>query len=113
MPQSNPSSASCFLSLGGMALILPLFVLGGGSKTVPSRWLPVLALMGVLDVLALLLINHAGSLPYPEIALVGASSAVVVTVIMARMFLAERIRALRWAGIAAAAGGVALLAVYK
>jgi hypothetical protein len=32
---------------------------------------------------------------------------------MARMFLAKRILPLRWAGIAAAAGGVALLAVYK
>jgi drug/metabolite transporter (DMT)-like permease len=108
------AAAATWLSrLGGMALILPLFVFGGGSRTVPSRWLPVLALMGVLDVLALLLINHAGTLPFPEIAIVGASSAVVVTVIMARMFLAERILPLRWAGIAAAAGGVALLAVYK
>jgi len=108
------AAAATWLSrLGGMALILPLFVFGGGSKTVPSRWLPVLALMGVLDIFALLLINQAGTLPYPEIALVGASSAVVVTVIMARMFLAERILPLRWAGIAAAAGGVALLAVYK
>ncbi len=108
------AAAATWLSrCGGLALILPLLLFGAGPKTVPFRWLPALALMGVLDVLALLLINHAGSLPYPELAVVGASGAVVISVILARMLLGERIRPLRWAGIAAAASGVALLTVYK
>jgi len=110
---AGAASATWLSRLGGLALILPLLLLGGGARAVPPRWLPALALMGTLDVFALLLINHAGTLPFPEIAVVAASGAVVFTVVMARIFIAEPIGALRWAGIAAAAGGVALLAVYK
>jgi drug/metabolite transporter (DMT)-like permease len=106
--------AATWLSrLGGLALILPLILFSEGPKAVPPRWMPALALMGVLDVLALLLINHAGSLPHPEIALVGASGAVVISVILAWILLGERIQPLRWAGIAAAVSGVAVLTVYK
>ncbi|MGQ0483916.1 MAG: EamA family transporter [Hyphomicrobiales bacterium] len=108
------AAAATWLSrLGGLALIVPLVLFGAGPKTVPSRWLPALALMGMLDVVALLLINHAGTLPYPEIAIVGASGAVVISVILARMLLGEPIQPLRWAGIAAAVSGVALLTVFK
>jgi drug/metabolite transporter (DMT)-like permease len=99
--------------LGGLALIVPILVLGRGPKIMPARWWPALAIMGTLDVLALLLINQAGRLPQPELALVGASGAVIISVIMARAFLSEPIGLMRWAGIAAAAGGVALLAISR
>jgi drug/metabolite transporter (DMT)-like permease len=97
--------------LGGAILILAIWLISREPKTVPSRFAPMLLAMGLLDITAIGMLNHAGNLPHPEIAIVGGSSAVLVTVVLARIFLKERIVALRWAGIAVSFAGVAMLSL--
>ncbi len=99
--------------VGGTLLILPVFLLTPGQRTIPPKWLPLLMLMGTLDVGAVLIVNHAGTLPNPQLAIVAASCATIVTVLLARLFLSEAITVLRWSGILMAVAGVALLAVTR
>lgn len=81
-------------------------------RPVPLRWLPMLTLMGGLDVTALLLIVAAGSLADPELATVASSAFGAVAVIWARLLLKEPIAPLQLAGIALVFGGVAVLAAF-
>ena len=59
-----------------------------GAK-LPMRWLPLLALMGCLDVAALAALTAAGNLPSPEFATVVSSAFGAITVMLARAFLKE------------------------
>lgn len=103
-----------FLSrAGGTLAILPVFLLTPGERSIPPRWLPLLMLMGALDAGAVLVVNHAGTLPHPQLAIVAASCATIVTVLLARVVLREAITLLRWSGIVLAVAGVALLAVTR
>jgi drug/metabolite transporter (DMT)-like permease len=76
----------------------------------PLRWLPLLALMGALDVVALAALTVAGNLASPEFTTVVSSAFGVVTVILARMFLKEPIAPLQFGGMVLIFGGVAALA---
>jgi len=75
----------------------------------PTRWLPLFALMGCLDIIALGALTAAGNLPSPEFTTVISSGFGVVTVILARIFLKESISRLQLAGMAMVFGGVAAL----
>jgi drug/metabolite transporter (DMT)-like permease len=76
----------------------------------PGRWLPMLGLMGALDVTAFLSVVTAGSVPDSMLATVTSSAFGAVTVVLARIFLKERIGPLQFAGIVLIFGGVAILA---
>ena len=76
----------------------------------PVRWLPVLTLMGALDVTALALIVGAGNLPDPALATVASSGFGAVAVIWARLFLKEAIGPMQLIGIGFVFAGVAVLA---
>lgn len=76
----------------------------------PVRWLPLLALMGCLDVAALGTIVAAGDLPDPEFATVVSAAFSAVTVLLARAFLKEPIAPAQLAGMALIFGGAAALA---
>jgi drug/metabolite transporter (DMT)-like permease len=76
----------------------------------PICWLPVLTLMGGLDVTALLLIVAAGNLPDPALATVASSGFGAVAVVWARIFLKESIAPIQLVGMAMVFGGVAVLA---
>jgi uncharacterized membrane protein len=78
--------------------------------TLPWRWLPLLGLMGGLDVGALIVITAAGKLPSPEFATVVSSSVGAVTVILARIFLKEQISPAQLGGMAMIFGGITALA---
>ena len=71
--------------------------------------LPILAMMGVLDALALGLVTAAGRLPDPEYASVSSSLFGVLTILLAWQVLGEKVKALQWLGIAIVFGGVAVL----
>jgi drug/metabolite transporter (DMT)-like permease len=79
-------------------------------RSVPLRWLPILTLMGGLDVTALLLIVAAGNLPDATLATVASSGFGAVAVIWARLFLKEPIGTIQLIGIAFVFGGVVVLA---
>ena len=78
--------------------------------SLPTRCLPLLSLMGCLDVAALGAIVAAGNLPDPALATVVSSAFSAVTVILARAILKEPISASQLAGMALIFGGVAVLA---
>jgi drug/metabolite transporter (DMT)-like permease len=84
--------------------------LSRGKPRVPARWLPLLGLMGTLDVVAVAAIITAGNLADPEFATVVSSVFGAVTVLLARLFLKESIAPLQLAGMALIFGGVAVLA---
>lgn len=98
---------------GGVAVILAAWILSKDAKRIPLPSFPVLLAIGVLDIIAIGLLNHAGLLPNPEIAIVGGSSAVLVTILLAWLILKERIAPLRWFGIAVSFLGVATLSFIK
>ena len=60
--------------------------------------LPFVAIMGVLDGIALLCVLSAGGLPSAEYAVVTSSIFGLVTVILARIFLSESMTARQWMG---------------
>jgi drug/metabolite transporter (DMT)-like permease len=93
-------------------LIVALWVFG---KAVPLKalgaHLPLLALMGVLDVTALGFVIAAASADHPEYAAVASSTFGLVTILLAWRFLGEPMRALQWAGVLVVFAGIAWLAV--
>ena len=76
----------------------------------PMRWLPLLGLMGCLDVAALAIIVAAGRLADPAFATVASSAFSAVTVILARIVLREAISPAQLGGMALIFGGVGVLA---
>jgi drug/metabolite transporter (DMT)-like permease len=98
--------ARCF----GLLTIGALYLWRARDASLPRRWLPLLGVMGCLDVIAIGTVTAAGSLPSPEFATVVSSAFGAVTVILARIFLKEPIAPAQVAGMALIFGGVAILA---
>ena len=69
--------------------------------------------MGGLDVLALAVLFAAANSPHPQLAIVCASASGAVTVILAAIFMSERIVPARWAGIAITFAGIAALSAAR
>jgi drug/metabolite transporter (DMT)-like permease len=100
--------------IGGTAAIIPLLLITTKRPAqFPSGWLPFLMLMGGLDVLALSMLNLGGHTSQPELAIVTASAAGVIAILLAWLFFAERIALLRWLGIIMTFTGVAALTAIK
>lgn len=72
--------------------------------------LPLLGLMGVLDVTALSLVLAAGGLSHPEYAAVASSIFGIITILLAWRFLREAMRPIQWAGVVCVFAGVGWLA---
>jgi drug/metabolite transporter (DMT)-like permease len=96
--------------LFGLVTIGALYLWRSPGASIPVRWLPLLALMGCLDVAALGTIAAAGNLPDPEFATVVSSAFGAITVLLARAFLKEPIAPAQLAGMVLIFGGVAALA---
>jgi drug/metabolite transporter (DMT)-like permease len=73
--------------------------------------LPFIAIMGVLDGIALLCVLSAGDLPSAEYAVVTSSIFGLITVILARMFLAESMTAKQWMGCVLSFAAIGYLAL--
>lgn len=99
--------------LAGSAVILPLLLFRPAPLRPQVGYLPVLLLMGLLDVVATTLLFAAGKSDQPELAAVCATASGAITIVLARIFLAEKIVYLRWLGIAATFLGVAALSTLK
>ena len=72
--------------------------------------LPLLGLMGVLDITALGLVLAAGGLTHPEYAAVASSIFGIITILLAWRILRETMRPVQWAGVACVFAGVGWLA---
>jgi drug/metabolite transporter (DMT)-like permease len=107
----DPLGATWLARIGGSMTILPLlFSMTANPHRVPLRWLPALAAMGGLDVLAIVMINLAAMTNYPELAVVAASSAGVISILLSWFIFPEHIALKRWIGIMLTFAGVAMLA---
>ncbi|WP_108815509.1 DMT family transporter [Loktanella sp. Alg231-35] len=73
--------------------------------------LPWLMAMGVADGIALLCVLSAGNLPNPQYAAVTSSMFGLLTIVLAWVFLRERMSAYQWGGCVIAFGGVGYLAL--
>jgi len=103
---SSELSVTFVSRLWAIAAILP-FCLNAGLKMDGARtWLPILAAMGIIDGLCLLAVNTAGKMDGAEYAVVVASTFGVVTVILAVLFLRERLTMLQCLGIACVFPGI-------
>lgn len=95
--------------IAGLLLLLVLYSFSTRPPAGTRRLLPVLLLIGCLDVLAISCLNFAGHTSQPELASVIGSTFGPVTVLLAWLFLKERITGFRWLGIAITFSGVAAL----
>lgn len=75
------------------------------------RALPLLALMGIADGIALLSVMSAGRLPDPQYAAVTSSMFGLLTILLAWMFLKEKMTLRQWGGCLVAFCGVGYLAL--
>jgi drug/metabolite transporter (DMT)-like permease len=84
---------------------------GGGAARLGryGRWWILLAVMGLLDSLALTAVVTAGHQPDAEIATVTSSAFGAVTVILARLFLKEAVAPMQWGGMVLIFAGVGML----
>ncbi len=96
--------------LFGLLVIGSIALWRSSLTAVPRSWLPLLALMGALDVAALGTIVAAGAYPDAAFATVVSSAFGAVTVVLARIFLKEAIGPAQLAGMTMIFGGVAVLA---
>ena len=94
----------------GLLTIGLIYLWRSPGAPLPLRWLPLLGLMGCLDVAALAALTAAGNLPSPEFTTVVSSAFGAITVLLARVFLKEPISLVQLGGILLIFGGVASLA---
>ena len=92
------------LAVGGLVLATR-----SGMASVRGQ-VPVLALMGVLDALALGLVIVAGGLPSAEYAAITSSLFGVITILLAWRFLGEAVARAQWIGVAVVFAGIGVLA---
>lgn len=93
-------------------LVLLPFMLGEGNATPLTRrnWTGIFV-MGGLDVLGVIAINASGHLPGKDFAGIGVSAYGAVAVILAMIFLKEKVSKGQWLGICLIVAGVATLSV--
>ena len=102
--------ATLVTRLGALAVV-GAWLLATRRTLAPARpFLPVLALMGLLDVAALGFVLAAGGLPHPEFAAVTSSIFGMVTILLAWRFLGEGMRPVQWTGVGVVFTGIAYLA---
>lgn len=110
--QVDPVTVAFLSRICSLAVVAPMWMRSVPEANSIRPWLWLIAAMGVLDALALSAVVAAGQLPDAPIAQVVASSLGVVTVLLAVVFLRERLcwpqlggMALVFAGVAALSGG--------
>lgn len=92
--------------------LLALLIAIRGLTWWPGRHaLPFLALMGVLDGIALMAVLSAGGLPDAQYASVTSSMFGLLTILLAWVFLRERMTAAQWLGCGVAFAGIGYLAL--
>jgi len=99
--------------IGGCILVLPILFFASDVKQLSFRAAPLLAVMGLLDVLGMSALFAAGRTEQPELATVCSAAAGAITVILAAVLLKEKVKPGRWVGIALVFSGVSALSLAK
>ena len=94
-----------------IALLLPALMMLSLPFWPGRAALPFIAIMGILDGIALLCVLSAGSLPGAQYAAVASSTFGMITVILAWVLLGERLTLRQWLGCATAFAGIGYLAL--
>ncbi|MGI9385835.1 MAG: EamA family transporter [Methyloligellaceae bacterium] len=115
-PIYGETEATWFARIFGLAAMLIIATTSrkgtkAGKLAIPIRWLPLIVVMGCLDVAGLTTLSAAGHLPGAEIATVIGSAFGVVTILLAWILLREKIKPAQWLGMAMVFGGIAVLAM--
>ena len=97
--------------LAATAGILMVLLASKGPKLPERSAWPLLALMGLLDAIALGIVIASGNLHRPEFAAVAASTFGMITIILAWLFLKERMTPPQWIGVAISFAGIGYLAL--
>ncbi len=97
--------------LAAVALAAVLLMASGGIRLPARGALPLLAIMGVLDCIALGIVIAAAGMARPEFASVAASTFGMVTVILAWAILRERMTPGQWGGVLLTFGAIGYLAL--
>lgn len=105
MPSTLVTRSMAFALVVAIVLSLKLPVWPG------KQALPWLVAMGVADGIALMCVLSAGALPDAKYAAVASSLFGMLTIVLAWMFLKERLTVPQWAGCAVAFAGVGYLAL--
>jgi drug/metabolite transporter (DMT)-like permease len=95
----------------GTLVLLPFLL--GEAKPIPLQarhWLGI-AFMALLDVVAVTAINVSGFVPGHQFAGIGISTYGALAVVLASLFLKEKVSPGQWLGILLIVGGVAILAL--
>ncbi|MEO0358891.1 MAG: DMT family transporter [Pseudomonadota bacterium] len=100
-----PTRVAAVVIVVAIALVLKVNWIAGGK----GLW--ILALMGVLDAVALGSVLSAGGFPNPEFAAVAASTFGLITVVLAALFLRERITALQCVAVLCVFAAIGYLAL--
>lgn len=109
--QAGESATTMTARLAATVLLIALLLALRPRIWPGVRALPPLAIMGVLDGVALLSVISAARLPSPEYAAVAASMFGLLTILLAWAFLKERMTPAQWLGGAVAFGGIGYLAL--
>ncbi|MEL7542726.1 MAG: EamA family transporter [Pseudomonadota bacterium] len=94
----------------GLAIITAVVIARRAARPVPVAWMPTLTGMGLADTLAFAAVSAAGHAPGAELATVVSSTFGMVAILLAWVFLRERITPGQWMGIAIVFTGTAYLA---
>lgn len=92
-------------------VLLATVLLNRGALNLRSAPLGLMLVMGCCDAVALGLVQWSGTLPQPEFAAVAASTFGMVTVILAALFLRERMTLPQWGAVALVFAGIGYLAL--
>lgn len=103
---SSELSVTLVARLCALAAVLPFYLRAGIRLDGARSWLPILALMGIIDGLCLLAVNAAGKMDGAAYAVVLASTFVIIAVLLAVLFLRERLTMLQYLGIACVVSGI-------
>lgn len=95
----------------GILLLLPVFPILALPWWPGRRAIPFIAAMGVLDGTALYCVLSAGSLPSAQLASVASAVFGMITIILAWLFLSEKMTRLQWLGCAVSFAGIGYLAL--
>jgi drug/metabolite transporter (DMT)-like permease len=93
-------------------LVLVPFMLLDGRHAAPTgrQWLGISA-MGLLDVLGVIAVNASGHLPGKDFAGIGISAYGALSVLLAMVFLKEKVSPGQWVGLALIAAAVATISL--
>ena len=97
----------------GLVALIPLFFLPAFRFQMPIRWVPLIALQGVLDATGYLAVLAPGRGEGAEVTAVIGSAFGAVAALLARVVLKETISWGQWGGIVLIFGGVAVLSGTK